>query len=325
MLFDKQLNRKPNHYPEVQQYINSIWASHWTPNEFDFQTDKVDYFVKLDTREREIISKSLVAISQIEVAVKKFWGQLGDNIPHPIFNDLGYVLANNEVIHNQAYEKLLMVLDLEDLFSQFLELEPLLGRNRYLKKYLEYNYEDNKQQYIYSVILFTLFIENVCLFSQFYIIMYFNRFKNFFRDTAQQVKYTRNEENLHAEVGFYLINKIREEYPHLFTDELIRRIQETAYHSLTYEANIIRWILEGYQDHNLDSNLLINYNAKRMKEGLQRIGMDTEEIAVDQDMLKRSKWFDEEVMAPTITDFFDSKPVEYNHEMGELFDEEEEW
>ena len=133
-------------------------------------------------------------------------------------------MANVEVIHNNAYERLLKVLGLEDIFEENLKLDFIEGRVNYLRKYNHRFYKDSKKQYVYSIILFTLFVENVSLFSQFYIINWFNRYKNVLKDTGQQVKYTRNEENIHALAGIKIINTIREEHPELFDEELESRI-----------------------------------------------------------------------------------------------------
>ena len=54
-----------------------------------------------------------------------------------------------------------------------LELDFIEGRVNYLRKYNHKFYKDSKKQYVYSIILFTLFVENVSLFSQFYIINWF--------------------------------------------------------------------------------------------------------------------------------------------------------
>ena len=133
-------------------------------------------------------------------------------------------MANVEVIHNNAYERLLKVLGLEVIFEENLKLDFIEGRVNYLRKYNHRFYKDSKKQYVYSIILFTLFVENVSLFSQFYIINWFNRYKNVLKDTGQQVKYTRNEENIHALAGIKIINTIREEHPELFDEELENRI-----------------------------------------------------------------------------------------------------
>ena len=218
MIFEEQISRKPDHYPWAGDFIEAMHNGFWTDKEFSFASDIQDFNVSLDDQEKEIIVRTLSAIGQIEVAVKKFWSKLGDNLPHPSLSDLGFVMANVEVIHNNAYERLLEVLGLEEVFEENLKLDFIQGRVSYLRKYTHKFYKNNKKQYVYALILFTLFVENVSLFSQFYVINWFARNKNVLKDTDQQVKYTRNEENLHALVGMKLINTIREEpvsYTHL--------------------------------------------------------------------------------------------------------------
>ena len=116
-LFEEQIARKPNKYPWTQDFIDSMWSGHWTPNEFDFKGDIQNFKVDLGAGEQRVIERTLSAIGQIEIAVKKFWARLGDNLPHPGITDMGLVMAGVEVIHNQAYEKLLNVLLLLCTFS----------------------------------------------------------------------------------------------------------------------------------------------------------------------------------------------------------------
>ena len=44
-----------------------------------------------------------------------------------LLSDLGYVMANTEVIHNNAYERLLEVLGLQDVFEENLKLDFIEG------------------------------------------------------------------------------------------------------------------------------------------------------------------------------------------------------
>lgn len=193
-LFDEQISRKPDNYPWAKEMTKQMHSGHWTVHKFDFTSDLHDFKINCNDEVREIITKTLSAISQIEVAVKKFWGKLGDNLPQPAMVDLGYVMANIEVIHNEAYEKLLEILDLNHVFEENLKNPIIAGRVNYLRKHLSKVYEDDKKQYIYSIILFTLFVENVSLFSQFYIINWFFRYRRLFKDTSQQTDYTIREE-----------------------------------------------------------------------------------------------------------------------------------
>ena len=161
MIFEEQLSRKPNHYPWTEEFIEAMHNGFWTDKEFSFTSDIKDFKVNLNETEKEIIVRTLSAIGQIEVAVKKFWAKLGDNLPHPSLTDLGYVMANVEVIHNNAYERLLKVLGLEEIFEENLKLDFIEGRVNYLRKYTLRFYKDSKKQYVYALILFTLFVEEI--------------------------------------------------------------------------------------------------------------------------------------------------------------------
>jgi ribonucleoside-diphosphate reductase beta chain len=217
-IFDKQVSRKPNRYPWTQEYINAMWSGHWTPNEFTFTSDIQQFKTEMTAQEQEMVTNALSAIGQIEIAVKTFWARLGDNLPQPSLTDLGLTMANIEVIHNNAYEKLLEVLQLQHVFEENLKLDIIKNRVTYLTKHLERVYSDDRKQYVYAIVLFTLYIENASLFSQFYIINWLNRYKGLLKDTAQQVAYTAKEETLHALAGIAIINAIRGELPELFDE-----------------------------------------------------------------------------------------------------------
>jgi len=320
-IFQEQISRKPNRYPWTEQFIEAMHNGFWTDKEFNFKSDVQQFKVELTEQEREIIIRTLSAIGQIEVAVKTFWAKLGDNLPHPALQDLGYVMANVEVIHNSAYERLLSVLGLEDIFEENLKLEWIQGRVKYLKKYTHKFYKDSKKQYLYALILFTLFVENVSLFSQFYIINHFARFKNVMKDTDQQVKYTRNEENIHALVGIKIINTIREEYPELFDSELEEKIAQEAEQAFESESKIVDWMINGIEEKSLSAPILKEFIKNRINESLIQIGFK-KVFEIDQDVLSSTTWFDEELLGNNMTDFFSSRPVEYSKK-NQCFDESE--
>ena len=309
-LFDTQIARKPNLYPWTDDFINAMWHGFWTPNEFDFKSDKQDFKRTLTEVERRIIVRNLTSIGQIEIAVKTFWALLGTHFPHPSMSDLGYVLANTEVIHNKAYEKLLDVLGLAKAFEENLKVPVVQGRVQYLRKHLEPSFASDRKQYIYSIILFTLFVENVSLFSQFYTILWFKRNKNVLRDTAQQVAYTRNEEKLHAEVGIKLINTLRSEYPEYFDEELENKIYKECYDAFDHEGNIIDWILDGYEAEGLSSEILRTFIKNRFNDSLKSAGFK-KIFEVDEAVLDKTYWMDEETIGNNMVDFFHARPVDY--------------
>ena len=308
MLFTPQNERFPKKYPWCQDFISAMWKGFWTPDEFDFKSDLQDFRVNISAAERGVIERSLSAISQIEVAVKRFWADLGKNLNHPEINDLGLVMAHVETIHGQAYEKLLHTLNLEDIFLLHLKQDVFQNRVLYLRKYNEINYENKQKQYIYSLILFSLFVENVSLFSQFYVILYFSRFRNLFKDTGQQIDYTKREEEIHFNIGAKLINTLREEYPNLFDDELEQLITEKAHEAYKSEYELAKWILNGYNDKNLNLELLDDYIKYKFNESFKAIGFKELYKLQYQDQYK---WMEEEVKANNKTDFFHKRSTAY--------------
>lgn len=321
MIFNEQITRKPDHYPWTQEFIEAMHNGFWTHKEFNFQSDIQDFRVNLTDQEKEIIIRALSTIGQLEISVKKFWAKLGDNLPHPSINDMGYVMANTEVIHGDAYERLLEVLGINDSFEEILKLDMIKNRVNYLRKHLHKFHNDNKKQFIYSLILFTLFVENIALFSQFYTIGFFGRYKNLLKDTNKQVEYTSREENLHAMIGIKIINVIRLEYPEFFDEELKNKIVHEASEAIKYECQIIEWIINGYNHEKLNADILKEFIKNRMNDSLEKIGYSAI-FDIDKDIISKTMWFDEQILGNNMTDFFHSRPVEYS-KFSQSFSEED--
>lgn len=310
MLFEKQIARKPNHYPWTKDFIQAMWDGFWNARKFSFDSDVNDFRLIMTEEERVIVSRCLAAIAQIEVQVKRFWARLGEHLPHPSIESMGIVMAHVEEIHNDAYEKLLERMGLSTIFEDNLNVPAIAGRVGYLSKHNEKIYKDDKKQYIYSLILFTLFTENVSLFSQFYIILWMNRVQNRLKDAAQQVKYTRNEELLHAQIGMKLINTLRVEYPQYFDDDLEKKIIQECHVAYQAECNLIDWILGTYNQPGLNEEVLKTFVALRLNASLEGIGYPAQ-FTVKPDLAKQTFWMEEGLYAPPKVDFFHGEPTTY--------------
>ena len=171
------------------------------------------------------------------------------------------------------------------------------------------------------MVLFTLFVENIALFSQFYTISWFGRYKNLLKDTNKQVEYTSREENLHSMIGIKIINVIRKEYPELFDEELESKIISEAKEALKYELKILEWIVNGYKSDKLSSEILKEFIKNRMNESLKEIGYYPI-FDIDEKLLSKTMWFEEQVLGNNMSDFFHSRPVEYSKK-SKSFSEED--
>ena len=142
------------------------------------------------------------------------------------------------------------------------------------------------------------------------------------KDTAQQVAYTAKEETIHALVGIKLINVLRGEYPELFDADLEEKIIAEAQEAFNCESNIIDWILNGYESENINESILKNFVKNRLNSSLKSIGFKQIFEDVDEELLTKTEWFDEDVLGNTNTDFFHSRPVNYT-KGGKIYSEED--
>ncbi len=90
-IFAKRVNLKPYEYPELVEYVDAIRHSYWVHTEFNFTSDIQDFKVHLTEEERTTVQRAMLAISQIEIAVKTFWGDIYKKLPKPEIGNVGAI------------------------------------------------------------------------------------------------------------------------------------------------------------------------------------------------------------------------------------------
>lgn len=309
-IFTKRINYKPFEYPEILEFTDAINKSFWVHSEIDFTADIQDFHSHLNPNEQEIVKRSLLAIAQIEVNVKTFWGDLYLHLPKPEFNGLGSTFAECEFRHSEAYSRLLEVLGYNNEFEKVIEIPVIAKRIQYLSNALKNSKSDNKKEYLKSLILFTILIENVSLFSQFAIILSFTRFKGAMKNVSNIIAWTSIDEQIHANGGIFIINKIREEFPDYFDDQTIKEINEIVVDSINIEAEILDWIFEFGELDTISKQNLLNFMKFRIDESLQKINL-SKLFFISEENYQPMIWFEEEIFANSLDDFFAKRPVDY--------------
>lgn len=309
-IFSPRQAYKPFEYPEVLQFTESINKSFWVHSEVDFTADVQDFQSHLLPHEQSIVKKCLLAIAQIEVNVKTFWGNLYQHLPKPEFNGLGSTFAECEFRHSEAYSRLLEVLNYVKEFEKVGEVPAIAQRIAYLKKALKDANSQLPEEYIYSLILFSILVENVSLFSQFGIILYFTRFKGYLKNTSNIIAWTSVDEQIHANAGIYIINQIHKEFPEFFTPETEQRIHAIVQESMEVESEILDWIFEEGELENVSKENIMNFMKFRVDESLTQINMK-KIYHVSSLQYEPMKWFEEEVFSNSLDDFFAKRPVDY--------------
>lgn len=309
MIFEKRVELKPYEYPEMLAYVDAINSTMWFHTKWDFKTDVQDFQNKLNSSEQGVIKRSLLAIAQIEVAVKTFWGKLYDHFPKPEINSVGATFAESEVRHERAYSMIIDLLKMNDEYKNILDVPEIRGRVDYLQKYLTNAGSNVKEKYVLTLTLFSLFIENVSLFSQFFIVKSFNKHKKVLKDIDNVIMETAKEENIHAALGAHIFQIIRKEYPELIDDEFTEKVLRACRKAYKAEMNIVKWILEDSDIVFLNYEIVDNFVKDRFNQSLNLIGLENE-FEVNQDLLP--EWFDVEDLATVHVDFFHKKSPNYS-------------
>jgi ribonucleoside-diphosphate reductase beta chain len=310
-IFKPRVNILPYEYPSLLAYKDAIRHSYWIDTEFNFTTDIDDFKTKVTDEEREVIKRSMLAIAQIEVNVKTFWADMYKRMPITEVGDVGMTFAESEVRHKDAYARLLRILGLEDEFQHVIEIPAIKDRIAYLSKYLDGTRSKDDKMYTKSVLLFSLFIEHVSLFSQFLIMMSFNKEKNLFKGISNVVEATSKEEEIHGNFGSEIINIIKRENPEWFDEEFNHLIYSACKKAYKAEVKILDWIFEKGELDFLPKKTIEQFIQNRFNNSLQRIGMDPV-FQVDFTEVEKTLWFDIEITSTKEGDFFYKKQIDYN-------------
>jgi len=310
-IFKKRICLKPYEYPELLEYNDAIRHSYWIHTEFNFTSDIQDFKVGINETERNAIKNTMLAISQIEVAVKTFWGNVYDKMPKPEIGAVGATFAESEVRHHDAYSHLLEILGLNQEFEDIIHNPVIMERVHYLELALKNARSEDKEEYTQSILLFSLFIEHVSLFSQFLIIMAFNKHRDRLKGISNVVEATSKEEQIHGNFGIEIINIVKRENPSWFDAEHQKTVQDLCMQAYESESKIIDWIFEQGELDFLPKNVIQEFIKNRLNNSLSSIGVDPI-FETDAALLKESEWFDDEIIGTKHGDFFVKRSINYN-------------
>tara|TARA_R110000796_G_scaffold236214_1_gene355484 strand:- start:69319 stop:70161 length:843 start_codon:yes stop_codon:yes gene_type:complete len=266
---------------------------------------------KVTSSQREAIKRSMLAIAQIEVNVKAFWGDLYKRLPKYEIQSVGATFSESEARHFDAYKHLLEVLGLEDEFKTITKVPAIKDRIAYLEKYLDGTRSKSDKMYTKSVLLFSLFIEHVSLFSQFLIMMSFNKEVNLFKGVSNIVEATSKEEDVHGNFGIAIINIIKKENPEWFDEEFEGIIKSACVKAYEAECKVLDWIFEKGELDFLSKETISEFIKNRFNNSLESIGM-SKAFEVQTEKLEPTMWFDVEIKSTKEGDFFYKKSIDYN-------------
>lgn len=232
-------------------------------------------------------------------------------MPKLEIGNVGATFAESEVRHADAYSHLIQLLGLNSEFENLLQVPAIRRRIKYLEKSITNSKAVENKEYFESIVLFSMFVENVSLFSQFLVIMSFNKHKNMLKGISNAVEATSKEENIHAEFGFDLVNLIKEENPEWWTEELVEDLVISTKEAYEAEKELVNWIFEKGDMDFLTKNQTLEFIKNRFNLSLNSIGIDNI-FDINSTILETTEWFDDEILTTKHTDFFNKRSINYS-------------
>ena len=227
------------------------------------------------------------------------------------YNDRVLISGNSEVRHADAYANLLEILGLNEEFTQLKNVPAIDQRIQYLRSALVK--PTSNEDYFYNVILFSMLIENVSLFSQFYILMSFNKHKGYLKGISNAISGTSKEELIHAQFGFDVVNIIKKENPSWWTEETKAKILDMVETAYAAELKILDWIFEEGDFDYLTKAECAAFLEYRIHDSLKNVGINYQvspELALT-DIKSKFEWFNVEMTSTSLNDGFNKRFTNY--------------
>lgn len=306
-LLDKREVYSPFEYQEAYDFWLKQQQAHWMHNEIAMASDINDWKLNLSEKEKNLIGNILKGFVQSEILIANYWSHLITQwFQKPEICMAANCMANMETIHQVAYAYLNESLNLLD-FDAFL-YEPTIQAK--LSKLVEPK-SKSIEDIALSIAIFSGFAEGVQLFSSFAILLNFSRF-NKLKGVGQIINFSVKDESLHSQFGCWLFNQLIKEYPHIWTDELKKKIYDAARLTVQLEDNFIDKAFELGNVDGLSKEEMKVFIRNRANIKLIDLGLKTNWKNLDKEMLKKMDWFDFMTTGVHQVDFFAARVTDYS-------------
>ncbi len=300
-IFKKRINYKPFEYPQIMDFVKAINNTFWVHEELNFTADVQDFHSELTDKDKEVVKRALLGVAQLEVSVNTFWSRLYSYFPKPEFNIVGATFAESEARHAEAYSRLMEVLGLNEEFEKIIEYPAFQKKLNTIDEAM-----DCQSSVFTKMLFFTVVVEGVTLFGQFANILSFTRFKGIMKNIANIVQWTAQDENCHINFGITVVKELIKEGHTVDERSLKKSIEEY----LEVELEFMDWVYENGTTDFFDKEDMKNFMKYRIDDSLAKIGFK-KLYNITSEQYAKMEWFDEEIYANTLDDFFAKRPVDY--------------
>src|SRR5579871_3032901 len=311
-----ELNVLPLKYHEAYRLYKQMKANHWEPDVIDMTRDSQQWNSnKLSAKERWIIEMGVGYFSAAE-------GIVGDSVLHVIEDNLTAAELKHASLRQIAEESIHMDsllhiigslnIDLDEVTAKFQDIPSIRKKNAYinrqmpeLKMGVDLTVTANKQKFAKAIFGITQVMEGTQFYALFAMILSLHR-QNKMTGIGQMFQYTLRDESNHIALGRYLLEKLIEENPDLWTEEFRQELVDFMREGVELEKQFVLDCLpeDGVGMTQADFLTYVDFNADRRLAGL---GLPT----LSNTKTNPFAWLDEVIFLRKEKNFFETRVTEY--------------
>lgn len=300
-----------------KKYLDAC-ANHWMPNEINMAADVALWKDPhgLTEDERMIIQRNLGFFSTADSLV-------ANNLVLAVYRHITnpecrqYLLrqAFEEALHTHAYQYVIESLGMDEaeVFNMYREVPSVARKSAWSLKYTQslgdptFNTgtPENDQRLLRDLIAFYVVFEGIFFYVGFTQVLSMGR-RNKMTGTAEQFQYILRDESMHLNFGIDVINQIKLENPHLWTEEFKREIIAMIHEGVALEYT--------YAIDTMPRGIL-GLNAEMFKEYLHFIAnRRCAQIGLEQQFpgaVNPFPWMSEIMDLKKEKNFFETRVIEY--------------
>jgi ribonucleoside-diphosphate reductase beta chain len=293
-------------------------ANHWMPQEINMSRDIALWKDPngLTEDERRVVKRNLgFFVTADSLAANNIVLGTYRHISAPECRQYLLRQAFEEAIHTHAYQYIVesLALDEGEVFNAYHEVPSIRDKDEFLIPFIDTltnpsfrtGTPEADQELLKSLIVFACVMEGLFFYVGFTQILALGR-QNKMTGAAEQYQYILRDESMHCNFGIDLINQIKLENPHLWTQEFREDIQGLVQKAVELEYR--------YAEDTMPRGVL-GLNAPMFKEYLRYIAnRRCQQIGVEQlypGATNPFPWMSEMIDLKKERNFFETRVIEY--------------
>jgi len=293
-------------------------ANHWMPQEVNMSRDIATWKDPngLTDDERRIVKRNLgFFVTADSLAANNIVLGTYRHITAPECRQFLLRQAFEEAIHTHAYQYIVesLGLDESEIFNAYNEVKSIRDKDEFLLPFIgaimdphfHTGTPENDQTLLKSLIVFACLMEGLFFYVGFTQILALGR-QNKMTGAAEQYQYILRDESMHCNFGIDLINQIKLENPHLWTNEFKAEIRALFHKAVELEYR--------YAEDTMPRGVL-GMNASMFKGYLRYIAnRRATQIGLEEQFPKEENpfpWMSEMIDLKKERNFFETRVIEY--------------